>query len=130
MNNSAFATLAIEYCDPHFASYSADPLTDMEIAVANIASAKTSLMRKKWFNVALAFFNEFPAVREVWNYLENVRLYAERFVKKVVDVVRDAVENILPPRMRIEWNGIEQMPKGVQQGYLIRLLARNKQSIW
>jgi hypothetical protein len=130
MNNSAFATLAIEYCDPHFASYSADPLTDMEISVANIASAKTSHLRKKWFNVALAFFNEFPAVREVWNYLENVRLYAERFVKKVADVVRDAVENILPPRMRIEWNGIEQMPKGVQQGYLIRLLDRNKQLIW
>lgn len=105
-------------------------LNEMEVYVANMEAAASTYNRRKWFEYALDLYNRFPCVREVWDYVEKARKLVDRFVKKVVDTVREVVENLLPPRMRTEWNGIEQMPKGVQQGYLIRLLDRNHQLIW
>lgn len=99
---------------------------DMEQAVQNINEATSSYERKKWFEVALALWENFPVIQKAWDYFNTVRLYAKRFVRKVAV----AVENTLPPRMRVEWNGIERMPDGVQQCYLIRLLDRNKELIW
>ena len=108
------------------ATFTDTPEQDMEQAVQNINEATTSHNRKKWFEVALALWENFPAVQKLWDYFDNVRFYAKRFAKKVAEIV----EVNLPPRMRVEWNGIEKMPEGVQQCYLIRLLDRNKELIW
>lgn len=98
----------------------------MDNAVQMMNEAATSYQRKKWFDIALNLWNNSPAVRALWDYFDTARKYVARFVRKAVQ----AVQATLPPRMRVEWNGIQKMGKGVQQCYLIRLLDRNKELIW
>ena len=113
-----------------FATMTDNPEQEMEIAVAKMNEADTSYQRKKWFEVALALYENFPVLREIWDYMNTAHLYVDRFVKRVVEKVKQAIDCNLPPRMRIIWNGIEKMPDNVQQCYLIRLLDRNKELIW
>lgn len=113
-----------------FATLTDTPEKDMEIAVAKMNEADTSYQRKKWFEVALALYEKFPVLHEIWDYMNTARLYVDRFVKRVVEKVKQAIDCNLPPRMRVIWNGIEKMPDNVQQCYLIRLLDRNKELIW
>ena len=112
------------------ATLSVNPVAEMEETVNKMNEASTSYERKKWFEVALALWNEFPSVREIWDYLDTARKYVARFVRKVAEKVKQVVDCNLPPRMRVEWNGIAKMADGVQQCYLIRLLDRNKELVW
>ena len=113
-----------------FATMTDNPEQEMKIAVAKMNEADTSYQRKKWFEVALALYENFPVLREIWDYMNTARLYVDRFVKRVAEKVKQAIDCNLPPRMRIIWNNIEKMPNNVQQCYLIRLLDRNKELIW
>lgn len=112
------------------ANWSTNPVEDMENAVNKMNEADTSYQRKKWFEIALALWNEFPAVRALWDYFDTARKYVARFVRKTAEKVKQVIDCNLPPRMRVEWNGIAKMAEGVQQCYLIRLLDRNRELIW
>jgi hypothetical protein len=101
-------------------------LAEMEALHESLRSCATSSQRKYRFDKMLAIWRAFPSVRKVWDYLSEARLFIDRFVKKVQEVV----ENLLPPRMRVEWNGIQPMAKDVNQVYLIRCLDEKKELVY
>ena len=63
----------------------------MEYAHEQILTAPNTACRRDWFDIMTQFYNKYPIVREVWEYVENVRLLAKRFVKRVADKIKTAL---------------------------------------
>ena len=63
----------------------------MEYAHEQILTAPNTACRRDWFDIMKQFYNEYPIVREVWEYVENVRLLAKRFVKRVARKIKTAL---------------------------------------
>lgn len=96
----------------------------MERAHERIVAATDSRKRRDWFNIMAQLYNKYPIVREMWEYVESVRLLAKRFVKRVVNKVKTALN------ININYNASADYPEGSQLVYLIRLLDRDGGLVW
>lgn len=96
----------------------------MEYAHEQILTAPNTACRRDWFDIMKQFYNEYPIVREVWEYVENVRLLAKRFVKRVAGKIKTALN------VNIDYRAKADYPEGSQLVYLIRLLDRDGSLVW
>ena len=96
----------------------------MEYAHEQILTAPNTACRRDWFDIMKQFYNEYPIVREVWEYVENVRLLAKRFVKRVARKIKTALNINIDYRVKADY------PEGSQLVYLIRLLDRDGSLVW
>ncbi len=96
----------------------------MERAHERIVAATDSHTRRNWFDIMAKLYEKYSIVREVWEYVENVRLLAKRFVKRVVNKVKTALN------VNINYNASADYPEGSQLVYLIRLLDRDGGLVW
>lgn len=94
----------------------------MEETIQSMKAESNSYQRKKLFQIAHGIWQEFKSVRALWDFVEDARLYVNRFIRKA--------KAAIAPSACIEWNGIQPMDDGIQQVYLIRLLDADNQLIW
>ena len=72
----------------------------------------------------LKLYERFPAIQETWEYVENAQRLVKRFVKRVVNKVKTALNVNISYRASINY------PEGSQLVYLIRLLDRDGGLVW
>ena len=101
-----------------------DPVEEMEDCHNQLQNCKTSPQRQKLFHYMEHLYYEYEIVSKIWDYIQDARLIINRFVKKVAFNIKTIV------KPSIEWNGIEPLPKGIQQVYLVRLLNAENDLIW
>lgn len=101
-----------------------EALTGMDLLHDKIAAATESRSRRYFFDVMLKFYEKFPIVREVWEYMENVRMLIGRFVKRAVSKVKTALN------VNTRYSASTNYPEGSQLVYLIRLLDRDGGLVW
>lgn len=94
-----------------------DALKAMEEAHTEIAAAGDTRTRRGWFDLMLKLYDRFPAIRKVWEYVENVRALAKRFIKRI-------------KTPHIIYSASADYPEGSQLVYLIRLLDRDGSLVW
>lgn len=96
----------------------------MEYAHEQILTASNTTCRRDWFDIMMQLYSKYPIVREVWEYVENVRLLAKRFVKRIADKIKTALN------VNIDYHAKADYPEGSQLVYLIRLLDRDGGLVW
>lgn len=99
-------------------------LEAMDKAHDEIMVAKDTRARRGWFDLMLKLYERFPAIQETWEYVENAQRLVKRFVKRVVNKVKTALN------VNISYRAKADYPEGSQLVYLIRLLDRDGGLVW
>lgn len=99
-------------------------LEAMDKAHDEIMAAKDTRARRGWFDLMLKLYERFPAIQETWEYVENAQRLVKRFVKRVVNKVKTALN------VNISYRAKADYPEGSQLVYLIRLLDRDGGLVW
>lgn len=106
------------------ASDTTKALEAMDKAHDEIMSAKDTRARRGWFDLMLKLYERFPAIQEAWEYVENAQRLVKRFVKRVVNKIKTALN------VNIDYRASTNYPEGSQLVYLIRLLDRDGGLVW
>lgn len=99
-------------------------LETMDKAHDGIMAAKDTRARRGWFDLMLKLYERFPAIQETWEYVENAQRLVKRFVKRVVNKIKTALN------VNINYRASTNYPEGSQLVYLIRLLDRDGGLVW
>ena len=99
-------------------------LEAMDKAHDEIMAAKDTRVRRGWFDLMLKLYERFPAIQETWEYVENAQRLVKRFVKRVINKVKTALN------VNISYRAKADYPEGSQLVYLIRLLDRDGGLVW
>lgn len=82
--------------------------------------------RRKLFDCMLELYNKSERIRKVWDFIENARLLAKRFVKKIVEKVKTVFNRNIEYAQDVQ----DSYPEGTQLVYLIRLLDCENGLVW
>lgn len=96
----------------------------MEVYESRMNACFSTSGRHNNFKKMLDLWQEYPAVRAVWDYVETAFLIVERFVKKTIQKVQEL--------FKLTSNVIYSCEKvnGNQLAYLLRLLDKDGNLIW
>lgn len=90
-----------------------------------------SAARRYWFDKMRNLWENSEAVQKVWDFISDAFLIVDRFVKRVIDVVEKVAEKISRRKGDIVFaDGVQELPDGIQQFYLIRLFDNNGRLVW
>lgn len=95
----------------------------METYAERMANCSSTSGRNYNFKKMLNLWENFPAIREVWDYIADAYRIVKRFVKRVVSAVIPAV-GVTVNKADTEY------PEGSQLVYLVRLLDRDNELVW
>lgn len=98
-------------------------LTLMDSYYERMQNCSSTSGRNYNFKKMLNLYEQFPSVREVWEYFADAYRIVKRFVKRVVSAVIPSVGVTVD-------KADTQYPEGSQLVYLVRLLDREGELIW
>lgn len=105
-------------------------LTLMDTYYDRMNACASSSGRNYNFKKMVALWQECPAVRAAWDFMENVRLICNRFVKRVKETIKTIVTHVRGEERPIVYNGCVPLADGIQQVYFIRLLDHDGNLVW
>ena len=68
---------------------------EMDFQYGKLQTVESTEARKNRFYHMLDIYDRFPAVREVWTYIETAVRYTAKFVKKIVNKVSEIINSVL-----------------------------------
>lgn len=98
----------------------------MDTCYNKLQEATDTYERRKYFNLMVRLYNKSEEIRKVWDFIENARLLAKRFVKKVVEKVKTVFNRNVEYVQDVR----NDYPEGTQLVYLIRLLDCENGLVW
>lgn len=98
----------------------------MDYCFDKLNDAESTSGRRYWFNKMVEMWTNNDTIKKIWEYVADAFLMVKRFVKRTV-------EKVVNPRRTanvIFADGVQEMNKGTEQFYLIRLFDGDNNLIW
>lgn len=96
-------------------------LANMDKGYSELCDTKIKAsIRKRTLEVMQGWYNTFPIVQKFWDFIENARFYAKRFIKKITDNTIKIFESV-HSRIKVR-EGVNIAPSEQDNFYLVTLL--------